>query len=540
MVFALNRPISCYQTDYNEEQEIAVEVKYLLAIPLVKLRSLAETWPGDFDFTHTIDADEIDTAQDTRPSGGLLSPKVVPSLASLSIATMVRELVTSAELETLAVDALLQQMTKTERLQALRQELLRGGFNSPSHRRLLGALMSMEVNDTLDLRSWMTEGVSPAEVLEILRAVSPLTAVIIDVSGCRGVSVDFLRDLVNCVPNVERILAFNCMSLTHSTEPLPISSLLTTSSLERSLTTELINDDNSVIGDTVCWVEDADPLPSLTIFAYLHSFGRGNRDREARRYGLELPQFSVRGVLDALEYIIRVFSVSSERDFSMYGPQFALRAAFQSLGQNPGADTSIHPHVGVDLGCLPSNLSSRPGMRRTTPDERFSKQEESYIGTDWGRFDIRADAAVPPIPRTPGWALVWDTRAMLPQYYPLGVSPRGQRSRLQDNAGDAIMFANRYAFVRWGFSDSDVACEVEDKPALVAMEAVNAREWVTRLPRGHGLVSGADLERFDAAMRELAVVEMTLTELPFAYSWPQEIWEGLDRARAAASREAMG
>ncbi|KAH7098790.1 hypothetical protein BKA62DRAFT_832256 [Auriculariales sp. MPI-PUGE-AT-0066] len=475
--------LRCYDDFRDPTIQIESTLQILRDTPLIDLDTLADTWPGDFGYTYK--------SIKAGPETGTPSKAIIPSLTTLSISTVVGELL-DPEAE------------KADGANLTRAALdtLRSGFSRQSRLNHNGAillvrLLNAEYDNFIDLKPFLRRGLLIKEsFVAVLRDAAP-SGTVLDISGCDWIDEGILRKALLSLSKIERVIAFACPLLDDLEVPLSVSCLLTTGQLRFGPTFETLDHD---------YVMTEGTAPSLSVFVYTgylaHQFFNLVLDpeKDARRYGLELAHFSVGGVLQSMATLAK-FLETSCNEFSDV-VDYPFRGCFQSLG-------------GGELGAFPRKIPSAR-VPRAKPEHEESIQMKLNGDTE------PTDRAVAPVPRSPGWTLVWDTRGVTPQMKRVG-ERYGQKRTIYEAVGNPDLCAPRYGFVQWT-AESEAGAEAK----LVPVQCVSAREWVKTLAPGHGRISEEELETFERAMAEHHVRTATLEEVMAAASWPVELWESLD------------
>ncbi|KAH7098791.1 hypothetical protein BKA62DRAFT_832257 [Auriculariales sp. MPI-PUGE-AT-0066] len=473
--------LRCYDDDRDPTIEIESVLQILRDTPLITLKTLAHTWPGDFYYTYK--------SIKAGPETGTPSKAIIPSLTTLSISTVVGELLDpEAEKADGAVfDALMHRITTRAALDTLRSRLLQASRLNHNGAILLVRLLNAEYDDVIDLKPFLHRGLLIKEsFVAVLRDAAP-SGTVLDISGCDWIDEGILREALILLSKIERVIAFACPLLDDLEVPLSVSCLLTTGQLRLGPTVETPQDYHVVTNSIA---------PSLSVFIYIRP------ENHAYRYGLELAHFSVGGVLQSMATLAKFLENSCSTELTYGGMYYPFRGCFHSLG-------------GGELGALPSNIPSAP-ISRAKPERegRIPKMSNDNMEPTNG--------ALAPVPRSPGWTLVWDTRGVTPQMKRVG-ERYGQKRTMYQAVGNPDLCAPRYGFVQWK-AESEAGTEAK----LVPVQCVSAREWVKTLAPGHGRVSEEELQTFERAMAEHHVRTATLEEVMAAASWPVELWESLD------------
>ncbi|KAH7098798.1 hypothetical protein BKA62DRAFT_622119 [Auriculariales sp. MPI-PUGE-AT-0066] len=493
---------NCQPLTAEHDPAIASEVQIVQNTPLITLEALADAWPDDFVL-------QADAKHETAPNTGTF-PKVeeasIPSLTELSISTVIGELLDpeAEKADDAVLNALMDRIVTRAALDTLRSGLLQTSRLNHNGAILLARSLSAESDDLIDLKPFLHRDLLIKEsFVAVLRDAAP-SGTVLDISGCDWIDEGILREALLSLSKVERVIAFACPLLDDLKAPLSVSCLLTTGQLRLGPTVETLQDDNVLTEDLVCWAQPTDIAPGLSVFLYirkLKTYRPLDPKNDERRYGLELAHFSVSGILKSMATLAKFLEKSSGRDFSSRGLHYPFRGCFHSLG-------------GGELGELPSNIPSAP-----TPRAKPGREESIWMRMN-GNMEP-TDGAVAPVPRSPGWTLVWDTRGVTPQMEPID-ERYGQKCTLYESVGNPDLCAPRYGFVQWT-AESEAGAETK----LVPVQCVSARDWVKTLAPGHGRISEEELQTFERAMAEYHVRAATLDEVMAAASWPAELWQRL-------------
>ncbi|KZV86037.1 hypothetical protein EXIGLDRAFT_753008 [Exidia glandulosa HHB12029] len=466
---------------------IEADVEYLSKFASVPQGVLSVTWPADFPNTPSATDTPAESSSKSQSEGP-------PSLATLSLKAALRDLLASDG--PTAHDVLDPILTSVaQNLEAVKHELLQGTSLNSNGLAVLKVLLASSADVAVDLSPWLRTGVLTPEQLESL-SEALVNATTLNVTNSPTLTIDVLQSVINKMPNLQHVIAFDCPALEMPTVPLALSSYLETKDLTASLAYSSVFSNGTHYTDCVRYVDPASPPAGLTVLIYTRSLSMIPRptDKEIQ-YGVELSAFSATGVAHGFESLLRLLFFDQLSMFLGFsGLEFPMRAAFQKLDNN-GA-----------LGTLPPLVGNPPPM----------------LQSEWGPFAIPLPGSqstrTSPAPRYPGWTLVLDTRAGVP------IIPGWRETRplldvIREKKGNEMLYRPFYGFVRWDYD--------EDGATLVPRQVCDLREWAAQLPRGRGRLEEEAALELEKTLAEQKATLISLADAANSGNWPDELWKPL-------------
>ncbi|EJD46211.1 hypothetical protein AURDEDRAFT_164871 [Auricularia subglabra TFB-10046 SS5] len=456
-----------YLGDEDDERIDRAVPDLLGRCSLLDVSTLAEAWPADFG----------PLLQHSRPSdveaeGPAHHASPPPLLSALSAASTIQQILSSRdddESETL-VTALASLVVQKSYLEVLRRELLAADKPTINGVRLLKMLLTAEKSSVLDLRPWISRGFIDATSLhDLSEALQHADS--IDLSSSPTLTAEILQAHVVQWPNIKSIVALGCPLLGPLAKALPITSYLASEPLRAAVEqTRLRRPDLLSAPECIRWAEESDAPAGLSVFLYCPPLISDAASMPPKRFGVELAHFGVEGVIRGFtRFLERLYKPIGWFDYS--GFYFEMRAYFHPTGAVAVSDCIAGSSDGTasySFGCLPSLIIDIP---------YDDIQEDS---------DSESPAVyMPPSPRHPGWVLVLDTKGTMPYH---------KRSGLYTSSPP------EYAFERW-----DTLSDGDKTEVLRPVESISVRDWVGRLPGGHGAVSDTVLVESEAVLARLNV-----------------------------------
>ncbi|EJD35704.1 hypothetical protein AURDEDRAFT_130470 [Auricularia subglabra TFB-10046 SS5] len=447
-------------------------IELLKHCSLIDVSTLAEVWPSDFrrhvEGGQPLEPEAAGPLIDSSPSPGPTTSGSGPTAA-----TAFRYMLSSDRL--VPAGAPLESfVSRANHLDALRTELLATDALNANGVLLLGVLLAAEKASLVDLKPWLSTGALNADMLlEISDAL--VHAEYLDLSGSTTLTTDLLESLVSRLHNLRHLVAFGCPRLSPFMTAQPLTSYLSSLYLLDAVDQTRFQDRGSVSpSQSVRWVSDNDPPAGLSVLLFTPPLTLAmeirvlsEEEQEPVRYGVELAEFGAEGVVHGLSrFLQRLYE--SRRMTDGKGFYFEMRAYFHSTGAVTVSDCipgSSDQTACYSFGSLPSLISNGPP------------------GDDEGVYyeACRAGANIA-VPRYPGWVLMLDTKGM---------------TRLHARYTDS--YAPEYAFERWA------ALPDQDAKVLRPVERLSVRDWVARLPIGHGRVPEPVLADCEAVLARLHV-----------------------------------
>lgn len=452
-------------------------------------------------------------------------------------------------------------------LRVLREELLGAKTLGPDDLRRLKHLIAAEQNAIVDFKPWFSTGaLDAAMLLDISDALQHAEA--LDLSLSSTLTAEIVEALVSRLPNLRHIIAFNCERLLPLTTALPITSYLTSlpvvDAIDQTRWSEGYDESTP---ECLRWVEESDPPAGLTVVLYSPSLSPYSTEQTpVRRYGLEISHFGAEGVIRGFSrYLERLYQPHFTPTLS--GCYFEMRAYFHSTGSLPLRQCIITSHSAspsYSFGCLPSLIRDAspddgqpyPAMTSTTASGAVTgvPRHPGWVlaldtkGTmPYHRsirlVDIREFLGIPSFlnwasaasPTLDGVLSVSSAdasslfqheqsnsdgasaassqesedgastpRDSLPLPEHASSPDEATTSSMTDGASPPSPQPNdairpEYAFERWDLVPGQTTKE------LRVVERVSVREWVNRLPAGHGAVPEALLAECEAVLARLNV-----------------------------------
>lgn len=443
--------------------------------PLVDVSTLAEVWPDNKFFSggaHESMGARDAVAPPRSPSAG---PAVTSALPAVTSA--IRDLLTTdRDLAPRIIASRLESViTVPGFVDVLRTELLAANVLNGNGVCLLKHLLSTDQAKSVDLKPWLSTGALDAASLFGLSSALR-SAEYLDLSCSHTLTTDVIQRLVSQLPNLRHVVAFGCAHLGQLTRALPLTTYLTSLSLLNAVHQTVVDEVSAQ--QCIFWAEESDAPAGISILLFCLPFDRWPNEPDEvqwkKRYGVELGQFGAEGVIRGftqfVEHLFRLRRFPNEHEFF-----FEMRAFFHSISAVPVSDClagSLNPSECYAYGTLPSSIRDVFDRGRTYGETYFFQSTE-------------ADDYVTRVPRHPGWVLVLDMKDIIP----FSEIDHESTSRAD------------YAFERWDL----VPGQAQGPKALRPVERLSAREWVGRLPAGHGPVPDAVLTQCEAVLTRLNV-----------------------------------
>ncbi|KZV80354.1 hypothetical protein EXIGLDRAFT_781091 [Exidia glandulosa HHB12029] len=468
-----------YLRDPHDRRTYSEDMEYLRKLSLLSLDILSATWPEDF---------AADASTPTLDMALAPRPDAVLSLSELSLQAALRELLHSEG--TVTDDVLAPILARAAKnAEIITREMLR--VSEPLNEnglRLLIPFVAPAGETRVDLSLWLRSGVLVADQLES-RADGLQDATVLNVSSCATLTSDVLASLVARMPHLQHVIALDCPMLDKPTVPL---ALLESKDLKDALRFRNMQENGEGFKDCVHYVDPSDPPPGLTVLFYTRRIVIGGvRPREVRRYGVELSTFGVTGVAHGFTTLLRMLSHHDLIYFLGFtGLNFVMRAAFQGLDAR-GSLGLLPPLVPVGTpsdneGPPFSFLSHTPGQKCDAlppRSERVFLQESMYPD----------DSVPPPAPRHPGWVLMLDSQAGIPDlpYWQIGQQPLLDTIRA-NKKDDTLYRVFRRSFPLGMPATLDAPCQsgLCARQTIVAKRVARhprwqlpAKRWRTRMER---------------------------------------------------------
>ncbi|EJD40336.1 hypothetical protein AURDEDRAFT_170516 [Auricularia subglabra TFB-10046 SS5] len=535
-------------------------LRLLKHCPRVDVSTLAGVWPADFN-QHLKPGRAPAAAQATGPANAASPPCPTSALTS-TISTMLssNHSLSSAPI----ASALKMQLARPENLGVLRNALLAAEELNPNGVFLLKLLVAAERHKFVDLKPWVSTGALDAgSLVDFSDALQH--AEYLDLSFSSTLTAEILEDFVRRLPNLRHVVAFGCRSLGPLTTVLPLTSYLASLPLLDAVDQSRLHAPHSIsIPECLRWVEESDPPPALTVVMYSPSLEVNIKDKVPRQYGVELAHFGVEGLVHGFTRFLEHL-YDSDYHATQSGCYFEMRAYFHLTCAVSVRDcvgpASWDTAACYAFGCLPSlirdgkdaQIESSAGSGSLTavprqpgwvlvldtkgtmpyhnpaPKPAHSESDSEgfqlppgmppatlellkQIGLDGFDLDAYADQNL----CGPNSKLLKRMKASPTGrgndlwLLSLGDAPKttadpflgdGPSARPQDasSPGPSKGPHPEYAFERW-----DVPPDQERK-TLSPVERISVREWVGRMPAGHGCVSEAVLSKCEAVLARLNV-----------------------------------